>query len=185
MEVQRGTTPAYRAPELWDTFSRASLGPAVDVWALGCLLYGCLAGTPPFSPEQKLRILQGEFKPLQRVSEGAAALVADALRVDPAQRPSASELHSRIEYLLVRGRGGVGRKEPERCGCEWGARPKLPAPRFFDSALLRRAHAKQFESRTRIGEIRSRPRFMPPPRLTPDRRRPVEYRRSLSRSSRS
>lgn len=101
MEVQRGTTPAYRAPELWDTYSRAPLGPAVDVWALGCLLYGCLAGTPPFTPEQKLRILQGEYKPLQRVSESASALVADALRVDPLQRPSASELHSRIEYLLV------------------------------------------------------------------------------------
>lgn len=113
MEVQRGTTPAYRAPELWDTYSRAALGPAVDVWALGCLLYGCLAGTPPFNPDQKLRILQGEYKPLQRVSEGAAALVADALRVDPTQRPSASELHSRIEYMLVRslrrsGRGWAG-----------------------------------------------------------------------------
>lgn len=38
-EVVRLTTPAYRAPELVDFYSRKLVSEQVDVWALGCLLF--------------------------------------------------------------------------------------------------------------------------------------------------
>jgi Tol biopolymer transport system component len=39
-------TPGYISPE---TLRGKPVGPAADVWALGCVLFECLAGTSPFS----------------------------------------------------------------------------------------------------------------------------------------
>lgn len=46
-EVERYTTPHYRAPEMVDLHSGRRVDHAVDVWALGCLLYKlCFMKTP-------------------------------------------------------------------------------------------------------------------------------------------
>jgi AP2-associated kinase len=57
--VRKHTTPAYRAPELWDLYAREPLGRAVDMWSLGCLLYLLAYGKYPFDPDAKLQILNG------------------------------------------------------------------------------------------------------------------------------
>jgi serine/threonine protein kinase len=54
----RGTfvgTPLYVAPEMiaW-SFS----GPFTDLWALGCIIYQCLTGKPPFNTKSANQIFQ-------------------------------------------------------------------------------------------------------------------------------
>ncbi len=59
-------TPAYMAPEQAGGGTREA-GPAADVWALGAILYECLAGKPPFkgttTAETLLRVLHDDVSP--------------------------------------------------------------------------------------------------------------------------
>ena len=67
MQAKRGT-PCYMAPELFQDGSTHS--SAADLWALGCVLYECAAGHPPF------------------VSTSLNQLVNDILTKEPAPLPS-------------------------------------------------------------------------------------------------
>lgn len=62
-------TPAYVAPEQIE--GRGPIGPAVDIYALGAILYECLTGRPPFEAntvaEVLLQVRQEEPKPLRDI----------------------------------------------------------------------------------------------------------------------
>lgn len=78
--AKRGT-PCYMAPELFQDGSTHS--SAADLWALGCVLYECAAGHPPF------------------VSTSFNHLVNDILTGDPAALPNASpDFQDLISQLL-------------------------------------------------------------------------------------
>ena len=84
--------PAYMAPE--QVRGERSVGPAADVFALGCVLYECLAGRPPFFGVQIVsvlaKILFEEVPDIRSLRPGlpteVAELLARMLAKDVAQR---------------------------------------------------------------------------------------------------
>jgi len=91
----RGTL-TYLAPELWQVFlsllsfdARTTVTEKVDVWALGCVMYFCIAKDPPFCTDDKAfkdRILEGQVD-LEgawwcSISKGCKGLLMKMLTVD-------------------------------------------------------------------------------------------------------
>ncbi|HEX7840142.1 MAG TPA: AAA family ATPase, partial [Kofleriaceae bacterium] len=95
--TQTGTTigtPGYMAPE--QARSNAPIDARADVFALGCVLFRCLTGTPAFEGDSVIailgKILFGEAPRVSalwpEVPEDLDALVARMLAKDPSLRPS-------------------------------------------------------------------------------------------------
>jgi protein serine kinase H len=99
-------SPAYVAPEI---ILGQQYTPAVDMWAVGCILYCLLNGQLPFydADEQAMfrRIAKGEAHPLaESVSEDARELIGQLLCTDKVTRLTASEA---LEHRWITG-GSVG-----------------------------------------------------------------------------
>ena len=60
-EMQKHTTPMYRAPEILDTYQNFPIGPSQDIWALGCILFYLCYRTHPFEDSAKLRIINAKY----------------------------------------------------------------------------------------------------------------------------
>ncbi|WFE40041.1 serine/threonine-protein kinase [Micromonospora sp. WMMD998] len=93
-------TPAYFAPERLDP---GPTHPAGDVYALGVLLYRSLTGRPPLPVRTwddvlDLRDRRPAVPPLRvpGLPADVAALVLDCLAVDPARRPTATQVADRL-----------------------------------------------------------------------------------------
>lgn len=101
-------TPEYMAPE--QARGDRVLGPAADVFALGCVLYECLCGQPPFVAEhvaaQLARVLFEDPRPLTSLRPDVPEVVADLVHAmlakEPSSRPhDASALLSQVERILA------------------------------------------------------------------------------------
>ncbi|TSK31379.1 Serine/threonine-protein kinase DCLK3 [Bagarius yarrelli] len=101
-------TPTYVAPEI---LAETGYGVAVDVWAMGVILFVLLSGFPPFrSPERNQEelfhlIQKGEVHFLSpywdHVSEGAKQLISALLEVNPTVRLTASQTLQNSWLLCV------------------------------------------------------------------------------------
>lgn len=97
-------TPLYMAPE--QIFGE-EVDPSADVWALGIILYECIAGRRPtdaegFGPIIK-RITVDPIEPLERAAPscppGLARLVARMLTRDRAARPTLTEVKATLDQV--------------------------------------------------------------------------------------
>ncbi len=85
-------TPEYMAPE--QARGLRQIGPAADIFALGCVLFECLTGQPPFIADHLAavlaKILFGEPPRLRtlrpELPQSLEALLMKMLEKDPAQR---------------------------------------------------------------------------------------------------
>jgi predicted Ser/Thr protein kinase len=83
-------TPRYASPE---QLAGRTVSPAGDVFSLGAVLYELIAGEAPFGDDRSL-------PPPPVGDDGLDRLLAQALALDPADRPTASEFATSLRRLL-------------------------------------------------------------------------------------
>lgn len=100
--IRKHTTPAYRAPEMWDLFRRELISEKVDIWALGCLLFRICYFKNAFDGESKLQILNGNYRiPEQpKYSSSVTNLIRDMLQASPDDRPDITQVWFRVNEQL-------------------------------------------------------------------------------------
>jgi formylglycine-generating enzyme required for sulfatase activity len=129
-------TPSYIAPEVAAGHAREA-GPAVDIYALGAILYECLTGRPPFkgeTPFQTLRqVLEVETVPPRRlvptVPIDLETICLKCLRKNPTDRyPTAVALAEDLDRFS-QGRPVLARppRVIERVAAWARRRPRLAA----------------------------------------------------------
>lgn len=93
-EIEKVTTPNYRAPEQLDFFKGYKINQKVDVWALGCVMFTLMFHKPPFLEGEKLAQINGKIKlpPNPEYSSFCITLMTSMFRVDPDQRPDAQQI---------------------------------------------------------------------------------------------
>ncbi|CAL9346864.1 bifunctional serine/threonine-protein kinase/ABC transporter substrate-binding protein [Streptomyces sp. enrichment culture] len=114
-------TPGYLSPE--QTRAHDDVGPASDVFSLGCVLAYAASGRPPFGGGDPAAVLyrtvheDPDLTGLDRLPATARTAVARCLSKDPAHRPTAAELRDaltdvRDPRLALTG-GEAGRAEED------------------------------------------------------------------------
>jgi DNA-binding beta-propeller fold protein YncE len=114
-------TAEYMSPEQW---RGGAVGPATDVYSLGCVLFEALTGIVPYARKEADRVPE--------VPEGLDAVIERAVSKDPADRyPSAGAL-----IAAAREREGAG-MAATRVLSESAARPTAPVRRRGRPGWLR------------------------------------------------
>ena len=92
---------AKRHEVMVDLYRGQEVGPKVDVWALGCILFALCFGSHPFADESSLQILNAGYAipadspyPL-RIHKLIHALLAP----DPARRPASADVLAALRKL--------------------------------------------------------------------------------------
>ncbi|KAL2461301.1 Protein kinase superfamily protein [Abeliophyllum distichum] len=103
--IRKHTTPAYRAPEMWDLFRRELINEKVDIWALGCLLFRICYFKSAFDGESKLQVLNGNYRipDMPKYNNSITDLIRDALQSSPDDRPDITQVWFRVNGLLPEG----------------------------------------------------------------------------------
>jgi eukaryotic-like serine/threonine-protein kinase len=99
-----GTDP-YMSPEQCAPSEHLGMvGPPADVWGLGATLYHAVAGRRPFPSDPDVRFPQLERRPVElpgSVPPALRELISAMLAGDPAARPTAAEVATRLQPLVA------------------------------------------------------------------------------------
>ncbi|XP_022770067.1 AP2-associated protein kinase 1-like isoform X2 [Durio zibethinus] len=131
--IRKHTTPAYRAPEMWDLFRRDLINEKVDIWALGCLLFRICYFKNAFDGESKLQILNGNYRipDLPKYSSSVKDLIKDLLHASPVDRPDITQVWFRVnEQLPATLRKSLPDRPPEMSSIEGFPRPANRSPQM-------------------------------------------------------
>lgn len=145
-------TPHYMAPEQFD--GRAD--ERSDIYSVGCLLYECLTGAPPFEGTMAAQLMahRNRHRPDPRainpeVPGALAAVVARAMAVEPAQRYRT--VHEMLAAIADLGPVPGGAPAVHAAG----AVPSFPRPLPVDSTGMTPRAAMTTEVVTRIGKLQT------------------------------
>eukprot|EP00768_Dysnectes_brevis_P002853 gnl/Dysnectes_brevis/2086_a2419_1167.p1 GENE.gnl/Dysnectes_brevis/2086_a2419_1167~~gnl/Dysnectes_brevis/2086_a2419_1167.p1 ORF type:complete len:845 (-),score=200.34 gnl/Dysnectes_brevis/2086_a2419_1167:74-2608(-) len=102
-DIGRMTTPAYRAPEMCDLYSCLPITEAVDVWALGVLIYRCMYNRLPFA-DSTLAIINEKWEfPVEGSVAVTAAAISQGLLVDDREgSPYSDRLKGLVRACLTK-----------------------------------------------------------------------------------
>jgi hypothetical protein len=106
-------TPGYMSPEQAKT---GPVGPASDIFSLGCVLACAAAGSPPFEGENAASVLYqivSTEPDLSAIPPRLRQVVEACLKKDPAQRPAPAQVIAMINAL--------GPETPATLGSFWPA----------------------------------------------------------------
>ncbi|KAF3427225.1 hypothetical protein E2986_07419 [Frieseomelitta varia] len=100
-QMAKYTTPMYRAPEMMDTWNNEPIGPPVDCWALGCIIYSLITLRHPFPEGNKLAIVNGKYASLPPNPRLACLhdIVKGCLEVSPVRRLTTSMILERLAAI--------------------------------------------------------------------------------------
>ncbi|KAL2935970.1 hypothetical protein RDABS01_019088 [Bienertia sinuspersici] len=112
--IRKHTTPAYRAPEMWDLFRRDLISEKVDIWALGCLLYRICYLKSAFDGESKLQVLNGNYRipDLPKYSTSVTDLIRDMLNSSPDSRPDITQASTLLDWPFISMNLGISKTKP-------------------------------------------------------------------------
>ena len=98
-EMQRHTTPLYRPPEILETYLHYPINCAIDVWALGCLIYFMRFGQHAFPDSGKLSIVNCCYSIAKDVSKDdpLVSIIRQCLKPDPNERLTVQTLMNSLE----------------------------------------------------------------------------------------
>ncbi|WP_437295711.1 serine/threonine-protein kinase [Sorangium sp. So ce426] len=144
-------TPDYMAPE--QARSGDEVGAPADIFSLGCVLFQCVTGAPPFQADHLVALLARIiFDDPPRLSErcpGAPpwldALVSQMLEKDPARRPrDGAAAHAALAAQEVHGGAISGPTSSALTSSE---------RRFHGVAVIGRAPASALDATLSVGEV--------------------------------
>ena len=132
-------TPLYMSPE--QITGQRGLDGAIDVWALGVILFECLSGRRPFQAQDTLELAHkiiGQEPPLLRSAAPGAPpaleeLVRRALARERDQRPSMAALAEGLEGWLASAAPGPA---PGPRALPAGPAPSAARPRWVGAAAV-------------------------------------------------
>lgn len=126
-EMSKNTTPMYRPPEILDTYNNYPINQAMDIWALGCVLFLLCFREHPFEDSAKLRILNAKYSIPSHIADFEVLhdLIKGTLQLNPVDRPTVNDILDRLKEIAEARH--IKLDSPLKLGQPVGSHPASPA----------------------------------------------------------